>query len=166
MHALLRAHTQKIVICRPSRQGNHGGVGRHFFYTPYFFYTHIFFTPKMIFPKFPKYAIFLNILILDFVLLHLFLFSMSFCLLFVQNFETATRTCNFGRGRGPPLGSGAMSWLSVTLWVGGTRKMNNAVQKVALGITYGDLAHELTDNEFVADETVKVIATITQKHAL
>ena len=34
------------------------------------------------------------------------------------------------------------------------------------GITYGDLAHELTDNEFVADETVKVIATITQKHAL
>ena len=43
--------------------------------------------------------------------------------------------------------------------------MNNAVQKVALGITYGDLAHELTDNEFVADETV-VIATITQKHAL
>ena len=49
--------------------------------------------------------------------------------------------------------------------------MNNAVQKVALGITYGlcqygDLAHELTDNEFVADETVKVIATITQKHAL
>ena len=59
-----------------------------------------------------------------------------------------------------------MSWLSVTLWVGVTRKMNNAVQKVALGITYGDLAHELTDNEFVADETVKVIATITQKHAL
>ena len=44
--------------------------------------------------------------------------------------------------------------------------MNNAVQKVALGITYGDLAHELTDNEFVADETVKVIATITKKHAL
>ena len=56
-----------------------------------------------------------------------------------------------------------MSWISITLTVDGKQKLRNAVQKVAKGLTFGTLAHQLTNNEHVGDETVKLSVTITHR---
>ena len=48
------------------------------------------------------------------------------------------------------------------LTVDGQRKMLNAVQKFPEKLTYGELAHKLTNNEFVQDSMVKVSISITQ----
>ena len=39
--------------------------------------------------------------------------------------------------------------------------MKDVVQKVNPGESFADLAHRLTGNEFVADETVKITVQIT-----
>ena len=54
-----------------------------------------------------------------------------------------------------------MAWVSITLRVNGSRKMKAAGKKVAAELSFLDLAHQLTNNEFVGDETVKVTASIT-----
>ena len=51
---------------------------------------------------------------------------------------------------------------SMPLTVDGQRKMLNAVQKFPEKLTYGELAHKLTNNEFVQDSMVKVSISITQ----
>ena len=54
-----------------------------------------------------------------------------------------------------------MSWVCVTLRVNKALKMKEAGKKVAKGQTFRDLAHQLTNNELVADETFKLEARIT-----
>ena len=45
--------------------------------------------------------------------------------------------------------------------VDGKDRVTNGVQKVATGLTFGALAHEITKNEFAGNETVKLLISIT-----